>query len=161
MGLRLTITAKEVKAEKIVKPGWYPTRILKILKEVSKDKESENFIVDVEGLEGDAAGVPCKVFFSEKFIQSINPLVRATAEQQGISTDAVLSEETGLHPDYDLEKIVGNVVDAKWVTNRGKSGEDKPRNAVDDWAPLKAGSPFYPGGLTSAVPAVGAGGFES
>jgi hypothetical protein len=157
MAIRLAITAKEVKAEKIVKPGWYPTKILKVTKEIAKDKESENFVVDVEGLEGDASGVPCKVFFSEKFIQSINPLVRATSEQQGIPTEKVLTEEAGIDPNYDLEKIVGATVDAKWVTNRGKSGDDKPRNAIDDWAPLKAGSPFYQGPPSSTT--IGAAGF--
>lgn len=152
MTMRLSITAKDVKAEKLVKPGWYATRIVKVEKEPAKDKQSENYVVDVEGLEGDSTGVPCKVFFSEKFIQSILPLIRATGPLQGIPNPT--SEETGLDPNYDLQKCVGNQIAGKWVTNRGKTGEEKGRNAIDDWAPLEASSPFSQATQSAAPVAV-------
>ena len=155
MGLRLTISAKEVKAEKLVKPGWYATKITKVDKLVAKDKESENFVFDVEGMEGDSAGVPVKTFFSEKFIQNINPLIRATGPLQGIPQP--LSEETGLHPDYDLEKTQNAVIYAQWATDKGKDGQQKARNAIVDWAPLPNGHPLAVVG--TATVAVGAGGF--
>lgn len=156
----LQIGAKEVLAEKLVKPGWYPTFIEAIDKQTAKDKESENFIIDVIGKEGDSNGVPCKCFFSEKFIQNINPFIRATGPLQGIPNP--LSEESGLDKAYDLEKAQKCVVLAKWATNRGKDGQDKPRNSIEDWAPLPADHPLNSMnvGVGATTPKVGVGGFE-
>ena len=156
MALRLTITSKDVKAEKLVKPGWYATQIQKTAQEMAKDKESFNFVIDVVGMEEDAKGVPVKCFFSEKFIQNINPLVRATGPLQGIKEP--LNEETGLDPKYDLEKTENNVVYAQWVTDKGKDGQGKARNQIADWAPLPANHPLYVdtgGGSASDIPASG------
>ena len=157
MALRLSITAKDVKAEKLVKPGWYATVVKKITQEIAKDKESHNFVVDVLGKEDDSDGVPVKCFFSEKFIQSINPFVRATGPLQGIPEP--LSEEKGLDENYALEKAVENVVYAQWVTDKGKDGQQKARNQIADWAPLPSTHPLYvePG---DAAADVGAEGFE-
>lgn len=158
MAIRLQITSKEVKAEKIVKPGWYATKIENPRVEPAKDKESENYIVDAVGMEEDADGVPCRCFFSEKFIQNINPLVRATGEQQGIPNP--LSEEAGLDPAYDFAKTNGNIVLAQWKTDRGKDGNEKARNVIVDWAPLPQDHPLraqISGG--SKATSVGASGF--
>ena len=157
MALRLSISAKDVKAEKLVKPGWYATRIKKITQEIAKDKESHNFVVDILGQEDDSEGVPVKCFFSEKFIQSINPFVRATGPLQGIPDP--LSEDKGLDPNYALEKAVENVVYAQWITDKGKDGQQKARNQIADWAPLPDTHSLYVD-TTGSTADVGAGGFE-
>ena len=157
MALRLSISAKDVKAEKLVKPGWYATQIKKINQEIAKDKESHNFVIDVIGREDDSNGVPVKCFFSEKFIQSINPFVRATGPLQGIQNP--LSEDTGLDPNYELKKAEENVVYAQWITDKGKDGQQKARNQIADWAPLPSTHPLYVD-QSGANSAVGAGGFE-
>lgn len=161
MRLQDLISGKEVLAEKLVRPGWYPTKIEEIDEKLAKDKESMNIIVDVTGgPDCDAAGVPQKNFFSEKFIQNINPFIRATSAQQGIPKEKVLDEKTGLHPDYDIKKTKGVYVYAQWATDRGKDGQDKPRNSIVDWAELpKELAHLNP---TPAVAgAVGAAGFEA
>ena len=157
MALRLSISAKDVKAEKLVKPGWYATQVKKVNQEIAKDKESHNFVIDVIGREDDSDGVPVKCFFSEKFIQSINPFVRATGPLQGIPEP--LSEETGLDGNYKLEETVENVVFAQWVTDKGKDGQQRARNQISDWAPLPSTHPLYvdSAGDVAEVPAAGFG----
>ena len=142
MPIRMNITPKDVKAQKIVRPGWYPAEIKEVKSEVASDKESMNTRVDVEGLEGDAMGVPVPTWFSEKFVQGAIPFVKATGGR--------VTEEEGVDPDYDFEAQVGKKVMVHIVTSRGKSGNDKPRNQIDDWAPLSA--------VTSSQPVEGFGG---
>jgi len=130
MAIRMNITPQDVKAQKLVRPGWYPVEIKEVKQELASDKSSYNTRVDVEGLDGDAAGVPVPTWFSEKFTQGAIPFVKATGGR--------VSEEEGVDPDYDFEIQVGKRVMAHIVTSRGKSGTDKPRNQIDDWAPLTA-----------------------
>lgn len=142
MAIQLTITGKDVKADKVVRPGWYLALITAVVQEIAKDKESHNIVVDVEGLEGDCAGVPIKCWFSEKFPQGAIAFVRATGGK--------ISEETGVDPAYDFEKQVQKRVKIKLVHNRGKSGDEKPRNMIEDWAPADPAGEAAP-----AVMAVG------
>lgn len=144
MPIRMNITPKDVKAQKIVRPGWYPVEIKEVKQELAADKESQNTRVDVEGLDGDAAGVPVPTWFSEKFTQGAIPFVKATGGR--------VTEEEGVDPDYDFEAQVGKRVMAHIVTSRGKTGQDKPRNQIDDWAPLTA--------VTSSNALPDVGGFE-
>jgi hypothetical protein len=58
MAIRMNITPQDVKAQKIVRPGWYPVEIKEVKEELASDKESTNVRVNVEGLDGDAKGVP-------------------------------------------------------------------------------------------------------
>ena len=130
MAIRMNITPADAKAQKIVRPGWYPVEVKEVKHERASDKESMNVRVDIEGLDGDAKGVPVPTWFSEKFAQGAIPFVKATGGR--------VTEEEGVDPDYDFEAQIGKKVMAHIVTSRGKSGTDKPRNQIDDWAPMSA-----------------------
>lgn len=124
---KLNITPKDVKAQKLVRPGWYLAKITEVMESLAKDKESTNIVVDVEGAEGDCLGVPIKTWFSEKFTQGAIPFVKATGGR--------VTEEEGIDPDYDFENQVNKTVKIHVVTSRGKNNDEKPRNVIDDWAP--------------------------
>ena len=128
MAIRMNITPNDVKAQKLVRPGWYTFLIQLVKQELASDKASNNVRVDVIGLDGDATGVPIPTWFSEKFTQGAIPFVKATGGR--------VTEEEGIDPDYDFEAQVGKKVMAHVVTSRGKTGNDKPRNQIDDWAPI-------------------------
>jgi len=145
----LQITAKDVKAAKLVKPGWYATKITDLKNEVGKDKESENFIAEVEGMEGDAQGVPAAGVFPEKYPQLAIAYVNATGRAMGINKAA--DEEKGLDPLYRFEAAKGLVVYAQWGTWRGKDGSEKPRNNITDWAPLPTEHPMNSMNVSSNV----------
>lgn len=130
MAIRMNITPQDVKSQKLVRPGWYLVEIKEVKQEMASDKSSYNTRVDVEGLDGDAKGVPVPTWFSEKFAQGAIPFVKATGGR--------VSEEDGVDPDYDFEAQISKKVMAHIVTSRGKSGTDKPRNQIDDWAPSTA-----------------------
>lgn len=133
MAIRMNITPNDVKAQKLVRPGWYNARIEGVKQEIAADKASHNTRIDVIGLDGDATGVPIPTWFNEKFAQGAIPFVRATGGR--------VTEEDGLDPDYDFEAQVGKTVMIHVITSRGKTGNDKPRNQIDDWAPAQgAGS---------------------
>jgi hypothetical protein len=144
MAIKMNITPKDVKAQKIVRPGWYPAEITDVRQELASDKESQNTRVDVIGLEGDAKDVPIPTWFSEKFTASAIPFVKATGGR--------VDEEEGIDPDYDFELQKGKRVMVHIVTSRGKTGNDKPRNQIDDWAPSSS--------VTEAAPVGGFGDFK-
>lgn len=146
MAIRLSITPEDVRAEKLVRPGWYPVEIKEVKEAMAKDQVSSNIVVDVEGLEGDAKQVPIKNFFSEKFPQGGIAFARACG--------AKITEEEGIDPNFDWELQKGRKVKAHIVTNKGKSGQDKPRNAIDDWAPMSVALD------EATAAAVGSEGFE-
>lgn len=130
MAIRMQITPNDVKSQKVVRPGWYPVIIDEIKQELAADKASMNIRVDVTAQEGDAKDVPVVTWFSEKFAQGAIPFVKATGGK--------CTEEDGVDPDYDFEAQKGKKVNAHIVTNKGKSGLEKARNMIDDWAPLTA-----------------------
>lgn len=130
MAIRMNITPNDVKSGKLVRAGWYNVRVENVKQELASDKTSHNTRIDVIGLDGDAAGVPVPTWFNEKFAQGAIPFVRATGGK--------VTEEDGLDPDYDFEVQVGKTVMAHIVTSRGKTGNDKPRNQIDDWAPASS-----------------------
>lgn len=127
MPIRMNITPNDVKAQKIVRTGWYNARIEGVKQEVASDKVSNNVRVDVVGLDGDCTSVPIPTWFNEKFTQGAISFVRATGGR--------VTEEDGVDPDYDFEAQIGKTVMIHVVTSRGKTGNDKPRNQIDDWAP--------------------------
>jgi hypothetical protein len=155
----LQITAKDVKASKLVKGGWYATKVIDIKNEIAGDKESEICVVELEGMEGDAEGVPARSVFSEKFPQSAVPFVIATGKAQGI--EKPVDEEKGVDPRYRWDGSKNKVIYCQWGTWRGKDGTEKPRNNIVDYAPLPEGhalSSMNP--TSSSTAAVGAAGFE-
>jgi hypothetical protein len=126
--MRMHITPSDVKRSKIIKPGWYHFKINKVVDEPSKAGDSVNTVVDVEGLEGDAAGVPIKIWFSEKAPSFAIPFIKANGGS--------VSEETG--SDYDMATAQGNVVRCKVETQPGLNG--RPQNMIADWAPSTGGA---------------------
>jgi len=129
MAIRMNITPTDVKSQKLVRPGWYTAEIKDVKAELASDKQSYNTRVDVEGVDGDAAGVPIPTWFSEKFAQGAIPFIKATGGR--------VTEDEGVDPDYDFELQIGKKVMIHVVTSRGKTGTDKPRNQIDDWAPAQ------------------------
>lgn len=130
MAIKLNITPDDVKRNKLIKPGWFNFRITEVKEEPAADKQSVNIVIDLEGLEGDSLGVPVRHWFNEKAPGFAIPFVKATGGR--------VTEEEGIDPNYDFAAQKGKVVKAKVITSRGKSGEDRPRNAIDDWAPVAA-----------------------
>jgi hypothetical protein len=155
--LGLQITAKDVKASKIVRPGWYATKVTELRNETASDKESENLVVEIEGMEGDAQGVPGRALFSEKFPQSAVPFVNACGKAQGIEKAA--DEEKGLDARFNWSGCKGVVLYAQWGTWRGKDGTEKPRNNINDWAPLPSDHPLQ--SMNAAAGASVGAGFEA
>jgi hypothetical protein len=137
----MNITPNDVKAQKLVRAGWYNAKIEGVKQELAADKQAYNTRIDVIGLDGDAQGVPVPTWFSEKFAQGAIPFVKATGGK--------VTEEDGIDPDYDFEAQIGKTVMVHIVTSRGKTGNDKPRNQIDDWAPASSVN------SSSAVPEVG------
>ncbi len=127
MPIRMNITPNDVKAQKLVRSGWYNARITDVTQKVAADKQSNNTIIEVIGLDGDAKDVPIPTWFNEKFAQGAIPFVKATGGR--------VTEEEGVDPDYDFEAQIGKTVMIHVVTSRGKTGNEKPRNQIDDWAP--------------------------
>lgn len=136
MAIRMNITPADVKRSKIIQPGWYPFLITDIKEEPSADKKSVNVVLDLEGKEGDAEGVPVKHWFSEKAPGFAIPFVRATGGR--------VTEEEGIDPNYDFAAQRGKVVMGHVITSRGKDGTQPPRNSIDDWAPVGASEAAAP-----------------
>lgn len=128
MPIRHSITGKDVKATKIIKPGTYHFRIISVKQELASDKESENTVIDVEGLEGDALGIPIKLWFTEK---GVFPQHVSWCRACGAKVD----ENDGVDPNFDWEAQVGKIIRGKVVTSRGKDGNGMPRNDVPEWYP--------------------------
>jgi hypothetical protein len=128
MPIRMNITPNDVKAQKLVRSGWYNAKITDVKQELAADKQAYNTRIDVIGIDGDCAGVPIPTWFSEKFAQGAIPFVKATGGR--------VTEDEGIDPEYDFEAQIGKTVMVHVVTSRGKTGNDKPRNQIDDWAPV-------------------------
>jgi len=127
----MSITPDDFKRAKLVKPGWYPTLIKDVNEELSAKKDSMNIVLDLENSdrESDFFGVPCKHWLSEKGVafpgggaslaKAFNPAL----------------DESKL-ADVEFGDMKGRYIYAKWGQNRGKDGNDPPRNVIEDWAPL-------------------------
>lgn len=125
---RLQISPEDFKRAKLVKPGWYPTLIKDVNEELAKDKLSQNIVVDLENSdkESEFLGVPAKHWFTEKFPQGGVTFLKAM----------IANIDESKMADVEFSEFKGKYVYAKWGTNRGKDGNDPPRNSIEDWAPL-------------------------
>lgn len=146
---RLQITPEQFKAAKLVKPGWYPTLLLEVVEELNAKKDGMNIVVDTKNADNQSEffDVPCKVWFTEKFPQGA--VAFAKAFNPGLDESKLA--------DVEFADYKGRFIYAKWATNRGKDGQDPPRNVVEDWAPL----PKQWQHLNKAVEAGAAAGVES
>jgi hypothetical protein len=128
---RLQITPEDFKRAKLVKPGWYPTLILDVNEELSSKKDSMNIVLDLENSDRESGffGVPCKHWLSEKGVAfpgggaSLAKAFNPTLDEGKIA-------------DVEFGDLKGRYIYAKWGQNRGKDGNDPPRNVIEDWAPL-------------------------
>lgn len=136
--LRFQVTPQDVKRSKIVRPGWYLAKVTKVALEDAKDGQSKNIVLDLEGLEGEATGVPFKTWVSEKAPGLAVPIIRAFGGQ--------VSEETG--SDFDFEACMGQTVRIEIITDKYQG---RPNNKINDWAPAGAV------GATASVPVTGFG----
>jgi hypothetical protein len=128
---RLSISPDDFKRAKLVKPGWYPTLILDVNEELSSKKDSMNIVLDLENADREAGffGVPCKHWLSEKGVSFPGG---AAALAKAFSPTLDESKVA----DVEFGELRGRYIYAKWGQNRGKDGNDPPRNVIEDWAPL-------------------------
>lgn len=128
---RLSISPDDFKRAKLVKPGWYPTLVKDVQEELSSKKDSMNIVLDLENADRDSDffGVPCKHWLSEKGVSFPGGAAAlAKAFKPGLDENKLADIEFG-----DMR---GRYIYAKWAQNRGKDGQDPPRNIIEDWAAL-------------------------
>lgn len=130
---RLQITPDDFKRSKLVKPGWYPTLITEVVEELSAKKDSMNIVLDCEcaDKESEFLGVPVKHWLSEKGVS-----FPGGAASFARAFDPKLDESK--LADIEFADYKGRYIYAKWITFRGKDGNDPPQNRIEDWAPLPA-----------------------
>lgn len=138
--LRFQVTPQDVKRSKSVRPGWYLAKVTKVALEDAKDGQSKNIVLDLEGLEGDALGVPFKTWVSEKAPGLAVPIIKAFGGQ--------VSEETGA--EFDFESCQGQQVRIEIITD---TYQGRKTNKVNDWAPASLA-----GATSASVPVGGFGG---
>jgi hypothetical protein len=139
--MRFQVTPQDVKRSKIIRPGWYIAKVTKVNLEDAKDGQSKNIVIDLEGKEGDASGVPFKTWVSEKAPGLAVPIIKAFG--------GAVSETEGA--DFDFDSILGKDVKIEIVTDKWQG---RPTNKINDWAPATIGA-------SSSAPAVPIGGFGS
>lgn len=131
MPIRIQITPEDQKRAKLVKPGWYVTFLKDVTLELNSKKDANNVVIDAENAdrESEFFGVPVKHWMSEKVPHMAGGIVGiAKAFDPSMPEDKIV--------DVEFEEFKGKYIYAKWETNRGKDGQDPPRNAIVDWAPL-------------------------
>jgi hypothetical protein len=137
--LKFQVTPQDVKRSKSVRPGWYLAKVTKVELADAKDGQSKNIVLDLEGLEGEANGVPFKTWVSEKAPGLAVPIIKAFGGQ--------VSEESGA--EFDFESCLHQQVRIEIITD---TYQGRKTNKINDWAPASLT------GATSA-PGVGVGGF--
>jgi hypothetical protein len=138
--MRFQVTPQDVKRSKTVRPGWYLAQVTKVALEDAKDGQSKNIVIDLEGKEGDANGVPFRTWVSEKAPGLAVPIIKAFGGQ--------VSEESGA--DFDFDSILNQMVKVEIITDKYQG---RPTNKINDWVPATVGN------TGTAAPGVGVGGF--
>jgi hypothetical protein len=130
---RMTFTLDDVKASKLIKPGWFPVLLKEFTSEINSKKDAMNEVLDAEiaDRESEFFGTPIKHWFSEKGVRMPGGAVSFARAFNPKASDEEIAKE-GI--DYDSKR--GLYIYAKIETNRGKDGQDPPRNVIADWAPL-------------------------
>lgn len=137
---RFTVSPQDVKRSKIVKPGWYKAKVTNVALEDAKDGQSKNIVLDLEGLEGEALGVPFKTWVSEKAPGLAVPIIKAFGGQ--------VSEEEGA--DFEFAFCLHQQVLIEIITDKYQG---RPQNKINDWAPASVGQ----GVGSASVPVGGIG----
>jgi len=141
MGMQFQVTPQDVKRSKIIRPGYYLCKVTDVKLESAKDGKSNNIVIDLEGLEGDALGVPFRYWDSEKAPGLAVPIIKAFG--------GAVSEDTGA--EFDFSTIKGMQVRVEILTDKY---EGRPTNKINDWAPASVGGSGSP---ASSVPVGGLG----
>jgi hypothetical protein len=128
---RMQISPDDFKRAKLVKPGWYPTLIKTVIEELNSKKDAMNTVLDCENadLESEFKEVPVKHWLSEKGVSMPGGAV-ALAKAFNPKMNELEMQ------DIEFGEFAGRYIYAKWETNRGKAGDEPPRNVIADWAPL-------------------------
>ena len=124
--LRMTITPADVKRNKIVRGGWYQSKVVEVSIEKSKkDPSSNNVVLDVEGIEGDSTGARATTWFPEKYPAMAQSFVEAI-------TGAKIDEKVG------SDFVFGPNLKGKTILALWEPGEYNGRktNNIRDWAPV-------------------------
>lgn len=125
--MRFQVTPQDVKRSKTVRPGWYLCKVTSVKLEDAKDGQSKNIVIDLEGQEGDALGVPFRTWVSEKAPGLAVPIIKAFGGQ--------VSEESGA--DFDFETALHQMVKVEIITDKYQG---RPTNKINDWAPATVGN---------------------
>jgi hypothetical protein len=123
---KLQIKPSDLKAGKIVKPGWHVVEITNYVEELNKNKDANNHVFDFVGVSADCVGVPFKIWISEKAPAILGgPLVKALGQP--------VNDDEGISIDFQKENLVGKKVKANIVTG---SYNNRPKNEITDFAPV-------------------------
>jgi len=132
----MSFDADDVKRSKIVKPGWFPVLLKDFNEELNSKKDAMNVVLDAEiaDRESEFFGTPIKHWFSEKGVSMQGGTVSFARAFNPKMTDEELSQlgQNG----FPFDDVRGLYIYGKLETNRGKDGQDPPRNVIVDWAPL-------------------------
>jgi len=122
---KLTISPRDMKMGKIVKPGWHVVEITNYVEEPNKAQDANNHVFDFVGLSAGAENVPFKIWISEKAPAILGvPLAKALGQ--------TINEDEGITLDFVKENLVGKKVKANIVTG---SYNNRPKNEITDFAP--------------------------
>lgn len=123
---KLNIGVRDMKAGKIVSPGWKTLEISDYIEELNKSKDAQNHVFDFTGVDGDAKDVPFKIWISEKAPAILGvPLLKALG--------VPVNEEEGINIDFQKENLVGKKVKALVQTG---TYNNRPKNEIVDFAPV-------------------------
>lgn len=118
----LKISAEDMLRSEVVKPGWYPVSILDYSEDFAKTDNSVLHVFKAKIADGEFAGVPLRIQFSEK--------APGFAKNFILALGGKLGKEGG---DFKMEAAVGKKLKAH-VSNQLYKGN--MQNVVDDYQPL-------------------------
>jgi hypothetical protein len=127
----MQLTPDDFKRAKLIKPGWYPFLVKEMVTELNSKKDAENIVLDMECAEKESEffGVPVKHWLSEK-----GAAMPGGAVSFAVALDPKLDQAKAVNFDFSIGK--GKYIYAKIKQDRGREGNDPPRNVIEDWAPL-------------------------
>lgn len=126
--MKIDLTPSDVKADKILEPGWYKFQL-----EHTEDKLSNagdgSTVAHMKwlGIEGAAEGVPVRLYLSEKSKSLQKALVEALSGSK-------VSEETGITTEITNDNARGRTVEA-FIKNGLYEG--RTQNVINDFRAVK------------------------
>lgn len=117
-------TEKDAARDRIVTAGWYPVEIKNIEEKPSKGDKSNNTVVKVEGLSGEAELVEVNCYYNEKAQWAAKKLIQALNGGEPV--------QVGVKYRLDNSQV-GRKLEAFF---RPGLYEGRPTNNIEDWRPL-------------------------